>query len=542
MRYMRRLAGSALAGTAALLAVSGGAFGAANAASAAKPPALPSIGDLKQVIADGVHNRVYLATTDGIVVTNMAGGLVKRVDTGESVSHMALSPDSNTLFAVIPGANEVAAVSTTKLADGLLYKLPAGDAPSGLAYQAGKIWVSYTTAAGGAIGSFKVGSAAFTASALTTTGIWPTAPRLAADPNPVTQGTLVAVDDEADPTMIAAYNVNGAKTPLAENDAFAACTGLSDVAVSAGGGRFVLACTGSATELGFSATTLAAVPAADFASGAGTDAVAIAPDNSGTATGNNDAAAAKLATFKANGAAENAYSLTADGYTVAPDGLSWTSDATKLVAVLKAGANYALDVVGYAQYKASSLDLTSTGTYYAGGKVTLRGKLKLGGAAAPAGTTVKIFRQVVGSSALTTLTTHTVAGGTFTLTNVPPRYAHYFYTAYYATNGTYAPNWHSCLIIVNPLHTTLRLTAPGSVAGGTTVQVTAHLGKTYNSRYVAIFAQPAGGAKKLVKKGKVNSAGNLTISYTITANTTFTAVFAGDSHYAPVTVKATVNG
>ena len=31
----------------------------------------------------------------------------------------------------------------------------------------------------------------------------------------------------------------------------------------------------------------------------------------------------------------NAYPLTAAGYTVAPDGLSWTSDATKLVAVLK---------------------------------------------------------------------------------------------------------------------------------------------------------------------------------------------------------------
>ena len=501
MRYMRRLAGSALAGAAALLAVSGGAVGAANAASAAKLPALP-IGDLKQVIADGVHTHVYLATTDGIVVTNMAGGLVKRVDAGVSVGHLALSPDGNTLYAVIPGAHEVASFNTKTLDAAATYVLPAADAPSGLAYQAGKIWVSYTAAAAGAIGSFKVGSATFTPNALTTAGAWPTAPLLAADPNPVTEGTLVAVDDEADPSMIATYNVNGAKTPLAENDAFAACAGLSDVAVSAGGAHVVLACTGSATELGFSSATLAAVATADYASGAGTDAVAIAPDNSGIATGTNNAATAKLATFKANGAAENAYALAADGYIVAPGGLSWTSDATKLVAVVKAGANYALDVIGYAQYKASTLDLTSTGTYYAGGQGDPAREAQARRRRGAPGTTVKIFRQVVGSSALTTLTTHTVAGGAFTLTDVPPKYAHYYYTAYYATTGTYAPNWHSCLVVVNPLHTTLRLTAPGSVGSGTTVQVTAHLGKTYSSRVVSIYAQPAGGAKKLVKRGQ----------------------------------------
>ena len=532
---MRRLAGSALAGAAALLAVSGVALSAADASSAAKLPALP-INDLKQVVADGVHNHAYLATTGGIVVTNMAGAHITTL-AGESVTHLALSPDGNTLYAAIPGADEVAAFNTKTLGAGPLYKLPTADVIGDISVQAGKIWVSYTAAAAGAIGSFNVGSATFAPNALTTTGIWPTAPLLAADLDP--DGTLVAVDDEANPAMIATYNVNAGNAPLAENDALAACTGLSDLAVAAGGGSFDLACTGSATELGFSKTLGAA---ADYASGAGADAVAIAPDNSGIATGNNDAATAKLATFRTNGTAENAYPLAA-GSTVAPDGLSWTSDATKLVAVLKTGGNYALDVIQYAQYKASTLDLTSPKFFWpAGAKVVLRGKLELGGVPAPAGVTVKIFRQVVGTSAKTTLTAHTVAGGNYTYTDVPPKYAHYYYTAYYATNGTYAPNWHSCLIVVNPLHTTLRLTAPGSVNSGTTVQVTAHLGKTYRSRVVAIYAQPAGGAKKLVKKAQVNSAGTLTISYKVTKNTTFTAVFAGDAHYAPVTAKATVKG
>jgi hypothetical protein len=59
---------------------------------------------------------------------------------------------------------------------------------------------------------------------------------------------------------------------------------------------------------------------------------------------------------------------------------------------------------------------------------------------------------------------------------------------------------------------------------------------------VAIYAQPAGGAKKLVKKAEVNASGVLAIGYKVTKNTTFTAVFAGDARYAPVTAKATVKG
>jgi hypothetical protein len=395
------------------------------------------------------------------------------------------------------------------------------------------------------IGYFNVGNPNLNAG-LTTNTPWAGIPRLAADPNPTTEGTLVAIDNEAGSSMIATYNVSGANpqlTPVTENDAVTGCTGLSDLAITPGGARAILACTGGATDLTYTTGTLAPVAAADYASGAGPDAVAVAPDNTGIATGTDDTAAPALSVFKAGGAAVTTVPLAADGLTVAPGGLAWSQDAVHLYAVLKGGANYYLRVLEYPQYKVSTLDLTSPNHFWqAGAKVVLRGWLKLGGAPAPAGVTVKIFRQVAGTSATTTLTAHTVAGGTYTLTDVPPKYATYYYTAYYASNGTYAPTWHVCQVAVTPLHTTLRLTAPGSVSSGTTVQVTAHLGKTYSSRVVAIYAQPAGGAKKLVKKAKVNSSGVLTISYQITKNTTFTAVFAGDAHYAPVTVKATVKG
>ena len=530
MRYMRRLAGSALAGAAALLAVPA----ATSAASAAALPKLPVTG-LTQVLEAG--NHLFLDTGGSVVVTSLTGKPVATLP-GGATGNMATN--GNTVWVV--AGQVVHAFSATTLNALPDYNGPAGDNLYNIAYQAGKIWVVHGGGAPTSIGYFNVGNPNLNAG-LTTNTPWAGIPRLAADPNPTTEGTLVAVDNEAGSSMIATYNVSGAMpqlTPVMENDAVTGCTGLSDLAVTPGGARVILACTGGATDLTYTAATLAPVAAADYASGASPDAVAVAPDNTGIATGTDDAGAPALSVFKAGGAAVTRVQLAADGLTVAPGGLAWSQDAVHLYAVLKGGANYYLDVLQYPQYKVTTLDLTSAGSFPAGHKVVLHGKLELGGAPAPAGVTVKIFRQVVGSSVLTTLTAHTVAGGTYTYSDVPPKYAHYYYTAYYASNGTYAPNWHSCLVFVNALHTTLRVTAPGSVSSGTTVQVTAHLGKTYRSRVVAIYAQPAGGAKKLVMKAKVNSAGVLTISYKVTKNTTFTAVFAGDAHYAPLTAKATV--
>ncbi|MEV7501768.1 hypothetical protein [Streptomyces sp. NPDC093018] len=70
-----------------------------------------------------------------------------------------------------------------------------------------------------------------------------------------------------------------------------------------------------------------------------------------------------------------------------------------------------------------------------------------------------------------------------------------------------------------------------------TVKVTAHLGTTYNSRSVTLYAQPAGKSRTQLKSGKVDAHGNLVASYKITRNTVFEAVFAGDYRYAPRTVS-----
>jgi YVTN family beta-propeller protein len=74
-----------------------------------------------------------------------------------------------------------------------------------------------------------------------------------------------------------------------------------------------------------------------------------------------------------------------------------------------------------------------------------------------------------------------------------------------------------------------------------TVHVTAHLGTTKTNRTVSIYAQPSGSkSKTLLKTGKVDSSGNLTVSYKAAHSTTFSAVFSGDSQYRPASVTRVI--
>lgn len=95
-----------------------------------------------------------------------------------------------------------------------------------------------------------------------------------------------------------------------------------------------------------------------------------------------------------------------------------------------------------------------------------------------------------------------------------------------------------------PVAPALSLNRNGSVnAYGATVAMTAHLGATDQNRTVEIWADPYGSdrPRTLIKKGVVDGSGNLSVSYKLTRNTTFSAVFAGDARYTTRTVTSTVN-
>jgi hypothetical protein len=524
---------------ATLFTIPGGASGAATL------PQLPITG-FGQIIEAG--NHLFIDDGGGIIEADLTGKVLNTLAPSDA-GLINLATDGKNIFGSLPDG--VVEFSATTLKGPPMWEIQPSSNLYSVAAESGSVWYFWAGAPlspgpGDAIGYYGYPTGSSNDYALAPNKPWSSV-RMATDPNPTTEGTMVVMDTGATPAKMVTFNVSGAKAtgqlkPVSENDAFTDCTGLSDFAVTPGGAHVILACTGAGTALTYDTKTLAAVPGENYASGPSPDSVAVAPDNSGVAIGTDDPTTAALTVFKSDGTVVTKVPLAGNGLTVAPNGLTWSDDGTKLFAVLKGSANnYYLDVLQYPQYKATGLDLTSAGTVPAGAKVHLKGTLTLGGAPAPAGTLVKIFRRPTGSNASTTLTTTTTAGGAFSLADIPPKYGSYYYTAYYATTGTYAPAWHTCLQSVTALHTALRLTASAaSVKAGTTVTVTAHLGATHTNRVVSIYAQVSGGSKKLVKRGTVNGKGLLAVSYKITKKTTFSVVFAGDGYYAPATATTAV--
>ena len=173
--------------------------------------------------------------------------------------------------------------------------------------------------------------------------------------------------------------------------------------------------------------------------------------------------------------------------------------------------------------------------------MTLAGNLTLNGAAAPAGVPVKVNRQVAGQTQAT-LIVKTVAGGGFTVTDLPSAKGSYTYSASYVSN-TYLPATANYAVTVTAVKPALKIAASAkSVKPGQKVTVTATLGAPHVNRTLVIYAQVKGGAKKVIKRAAVNSRGQLSVVFTVKANTTFTVTFAGDTWYtagsAAVVVKA----
>lgn len=92
-----------------------------------------------------------------------------------------------------------------------------------------------------------------------------------------------------------------------------------------------------------------------------------------------------------------------------------------------------------------------------------------------------------------------------------------------------------------PLPTVLSVSAdPSEATYDPTIKVTADLGPTLSNRTVAIYQQMAGSGKKLLKKGTVDTSGQLTADFTAPYSTTFTAVYSGDSLNQAKTVTKAV--
>ena len=502
-----------------------------------------------QVVVDTAHGHVFISqgssSLNEIVVTNLAGQDVTTITGQEGVMGIALSPDGGTLYAALGSSHAVSAIDTSTLQQTASYSLGDANTPVDVAVQSGKVWVSYNT---GTIGSAAVGDIDLSATTpvfetQAAMGGWYSAPEVAADPEDT--GVLVAAEPGSSPSSVASYNVSvEPATVRAQSTSFNNCDNQEDMAVVPGGSEFILACGAPYAHFRYSSSDLS--QQGSYASTNYPEAVAIDASGDVAAGTSNNPTHPDIYVYHQGGDTPlNTYNLGASGANLVARGLAWSTDGSRLFAVLLNGDNttYSLHVIDSPTLIASSLSLAGPATADVNKKVTLTGKLAVtAGTALPAGTPVAIARSVAGGTTVKDFTVSTAANGSFTLTDTPPAVGKYTYTASYSGTATIAAATASKVVTVTLTRPSLTLTTGArTYTYEPTVHVKAHLGTTHSNRTVSIYAQTFGSkTRTLLKRGKVNSSGNLTVSRKEPHSTTFSVVFSGDADYASRTVTDAV--
>ncbi|MFF7192793.1 YncE family protein [Streptomyces sp. NPDC008079] len=374
---------------------------------------------------------------------------------------------------------------------------------------------------------------------------WSTAPMLASSPgNPdvVAAGTPVQ-----SPMELQVYNVSsGHAEPQAYRWNANNAGNMQDIALSADGKQVLVASGAPYFQQAYRTSDLA--DDGRYTTEAYPNAVAVAPDGT-IAAGIDGAYEPDVYIFRPRsdhrvrtydfGVVGNPGTASA----LVAGGLAWAPDSSRLFAVTADvyGQHPTLRVLTDPTKSVTAVTVSAPSTAKRATKITVSGKLTAT-TAFPAGAKVTVTRTDLTSPKGTSLGAKSVAAnGTFSFTDTPTTGGGVTYTATYAGDATHTAGSGKRVVQVSRLATAASVkTNRATYAYGSTATVTGHLGKTGKSRVLSIWAQPAGGQKKLVKSAKVNAAGDLKVTYRLSRNTTFWASFAGDAVSAPKSVARSV--
>ncbi|MGX1882496.1 Ig-like domain repeat protein [Streptomyces sp. NPDC055287] len=519
--------------------------GSAGAASADSSRVLPvsSAGD---IVVDGVHKKVFVSDpySGKIVATDYAGTVLATLTGLPGVDGLALSADSGQLYAAVPGDDSIVSFETQTLTRTARYATGDGTDPEHLALAGGKVWFGYGAQDRGNIGSLDLsGDEPVVTLGQDDATAWRDAPKLAAAPG--APDMLAAGDPTTSSNLLGVYDVatgTAARTALIDN---ASGSQTEDLALTPDGSRLI---TASASDRQWVWRTSDLAAAGSYVTEHYANAVAVAPDGT-VAAGSSSWYDPDVHVFTPGSTtAVRRYDFPNTGQhsgadTLADGALAWEPGGGRLFAVTgNSESVFSLRVLTDPAKSVPTLTLTAPATAARAKLLTVKGKLT-GSLPLPAGTPLTVTRtdmESPGGKALGTKKLGT--GGAFSFTDTPPSGGKVTYKVSYAGDATHtaASAWAS--VQVSRATPTLTLNRDGSTYGyGADVSFTAHLGTTYKSRTAEIWADPYGAdkPKKLVKKGTVNSSGNLSVTLDLTRDTTVTAVFAGDSRYAPKTAKST---
>ncbi|WP_369272265.1 Ig-like domain repeat protein [Streptomyces sp. R11] len=525
------------------------ATGAGSAAADSSTPLpLKSTGDM---VVDGVHHRVFISdpTAGQVLVTDYAGALVGTVGSLPGVRGLELSPDSGTVYAAVADADAVVAIDTATATEAHRYATGADAGPRYVALAGGKLWFSYGAGGDGNIGSLDLsGTDPVVTLGQDTARTFYDAPIL--DASAGAPGTLVAGAPGQSPVVLAVYDVasgTASRTTYAFDPGNTGGGNLADLAVTPDGKDVITASGAPYYQAVYKLSDLSAD--GKYVTNTYPNAVDIAP-NGDVAAGTSSWYDPDVHVFKQgepNPLKQYDFPNTGSSSgsdTLAARGLAWAPDESKLFAVsLNSNDAYSLRIFDAPTKAATTLTVDAPATATRAKPLTLTGTLA-SSAPFPAGTKVSVTRTDDESRSGKALGTATVAAdGTYSFTDTPPAGGKVTYTAAYGGDAAHAPATASDSVTVAKTATTLTLNNGGKVYDyNSNVTFTAHLGTTYKNRSVEIWADPHGSDKPntLVKKGTVDSQGNLTASLRLTRDTKVSAKFTGDTRYAAKTTTNTV--
>jgi hypothetical protein len=104
---------------------------------------LPAFGD---VVVDQVHQKVFVSggpTTNGIVVTDFRGKVVKQINGQPGATGLELSADSATLYVALAAGDAISAISTTTYTETARHAVGPQTCPTHLARTGSVVWFGY---------------------------------------------------------------------------------------------------------------------------------------------------------------------------------------------------------------------------------------------------------------------------------------------------------------------------------------------------------------------------------------------------------------
>ncbi len=191
----------------------------------------------------------------------------------------------------------------------------------------------------------------------------------------------------------------------------------------------------------------------------------------------------------------------------------------------------------------STIRLTAPTTAARGSTIHVTGLLTSGGQPRPSQAVTVTTKTLQGTS---TATVTTSASGTFSFDRTLVVGGDVTLIAAWAGAPGQAATSTTVHVTVPRKATAMTLAAGKKVYPyGAVATIRLHLGTTYNSRVVLLYERPlatiVGKPGNLIARATLGSTGDLVVKRTLTRRTTYTAVFAGDYRYAPVTRTVSPN-